>query len=97
MRAVLKNLRPEEKGAVLRLGTSLDPVVKEVTLGGKMSSQNATLSRAIAKAQERLRQIREMLQNRSLTHDRLHELFAEAQTYEEQIKELLEAKSTYQK
>ena len=90
MRAVLKNLRPDEKRAVLRLGTSLDPVVKEVTLGGKMSAQNATLSRAIAKAQERLRQIREMLQNRSLSHDRLHALFAEAQTYEKQIKEFNE-------
>jgi hypothetical protein len=90
MRAVLKNLRPEEKRAVLRLGTSLDPVVKEVTLGGKMSAQNATLSRAIAKAQERLRQIRELLQNRSLSHDRLHALFAEAQTHEKQIKEFNE-------
>ena len=90
MRAVLKNLRPEEKQAVLRLGTSLDPVVKEVTLGGKMSAQNATLCRAIAKAQERLRQIREMLQNRSLSHDRLHALFAEAQTHEKQIKEFNE-------
>lgn len=90
MRAVLKNLRSEEKGAVLRLGTSLDPMVKEVTLGGKMSAQNAAVSRAIVKAQERLRQIREMVQNRSLSHDRLHTLFAEAQTYEKQIKEFNE-------
>ena len=90
MRAVLKNLRPEEKGAVLRLGTSLDPAVKEITLGGKMSAKNASVSRAIVKAQERLRQIREMVQNRSLSHDRLHALFAEAQTYEKQIKEFNE-------
>jgi hypothetical protein len=90
MRAVLKNLRPEEKRTVLRLGTSLDPVVKETTLGGKMTAQNAGRSRAIVKAQDRLRQIREMLQNRSLSYDRLHALFAEAQTYEKQIKEFNE-------
>lgn len=86
LRAVLKNLRPDEKRSVLRLGTSVDPVVKEVTLGGKMAAQNAALSRTVAKAQERLRQIRESLQNRNLPHDRLHALYAEADTFEKQIK-----------
>lgn len=86
VRAVLKHLRPDEKRLVLRLGASVDPVVKEVTLGGKMTAQNAALYGTVAKAQERLRQIREMLQNRSLSHDRLHALFAEADTLEKQIK-----------
>jgi hypothetical protein len=86
LRAVLKNLRPDEKRAVLRLGVSVDPVVKEVTMGGKMTAQNAALSRSVAMAQERLRQIRESLQNRNLPHDRLHALFAEADTLEKQIK-----------
>ena len=90
LRAVLKNLRPDEKRAVLRLGTSLDPVVREVTLGGKLAAQNVSLARMIAKAQERLREIRELVQNRSLSHDRLHELYAEAHTYEKQIKEFNE-------
>lgn len=58
VRAILKCLRPEERKQVLRLGASVDPVVKNVTLGGKMTAQNAGLSRAVAKAQERLRQIR---------------------------------------
>ena len=87
LRAVLKNLRPDEKRAVLRLGTSLDPVVREVTLGGKLAAQNVSLARGVARAQERLRQIRELLQNRSLSHDRLHELYAEAQTYEKKVEE----------
>ena len=87
MRAVLKNLRPEEKRAVLRLGTSLDPVVREVTLAGKMAAQNTTLARAITKVQDRLRQIRELLQNRNLPHDRMHELFAEAQGHEKRVEE----------
>ena len=86
MREVLKNLRPDEKRSVIRLGTSVDPVVKEVTLGGKMTAQNAALSRTVSKAQERLRQIRESLQNRNLPHDRLHALYAEADTLEKQIK-----------
>lgn len=85
LRAVLKNLRPDEKRAVLRLGASVDPVVKEVTLGGKMTAQNAALSRSVAKAQERLRQIRESLQHRNLPHERLHVLFAEADTLEKQV------------
>jgi hypothetical protein len=87
LRAVLKNLRPDEKKAVLRLGTSLDPVVREVTLGGKLAAQNGRLARAVAGAQERLRQIRELLQNRNLSHDRLHELYAEAQRHEKQVEE----------
>ena len=87
MRAVLKNLRPDEKRAVLRLGTSLDPVVREVTLGREDGGPKRQPLPCHCQAQERLRQIREMLQNRSLSHDRLHELFAEAQTYEKQVKE----------
>jgi hypothetical protein len=87
LRAVLKNLQPGEKNAVLRLGTSLDPVVREVTLGGKMASQNAALARGITKAQQRLREIRELLQNRNLPHDRMHALFAEAQTHEKRVEE----------
>lgn len=87
MRAVLKNLRPDEKKSVLRLGTSLDPIVREVTLGGKLTAQNTTLARSIASAQERLRQIRELLQNRSLSYDRMHDLYAEAQTYEKRVEE----------
>lgn len=90
LRAVLKNLRPDEKRAVLRLGTSVDPLVKEVTLGGKMAIQNAVISRAVAKAQERLRQIRELLQNRNLPHDRLHALFAEADVHEKQVNQFNE-------
>jgi hypothetical protein len=90
MRAVLKNIRPDEKKSVLRFGTSLDPAVKEVTVGGKLAAQNAELARSVAKAQERLRQIREMLQNRSLPHERMHALYAEAQTHEKQIKEFNE-------
>ncbi len=87
LRAVLKNLRPDEKRAMLRLGTSLDPVVREVTLGGKLAAQNVSQARVIAKAQERLRQIRDLVQNRSLSHDRLHELYDEAQTYEKKVEE----------
>jgi hypothetical protein len=87
LRAVLKNLRPDVKPAVLRLGTSLDPVVREVTLGGKLAAQNVSLARVIGRAQERLRQIRELVQNRSLSHDRLHELYAEAQTCEKMVEE----------
>jgi len=87
LRAVLKHLRPVEKKAVLRLGTSLDPEVREVTLGGKLAAQNGPLARSMVKAQERLRLIRELLQNRCLSHDRMHELFAEAQTHEKQLEE----------
>ena len=43
------------------------------------------LGRSIVKSQERLRQIRELLQNRSLSHDRLHELYAKAQVHEKKI------------
>ncbi|HXG11463.1 MAG TPA: AAA domain-containing protein [Gemmataceae bacterium] len=87
LRAVLKNLRPEERKAVLRLGTSLDPVVREVTLGGKMAAQNGPLARSIAKAQARLLQIRELLQNRGMSQDRMHALYAEAQTCQKQVEE----------
>lgn len=55
LRAVLKNLRPDEKRAVLRVGTSLDPVVREVTLGGKLAAQNVSLARVVARAQSTLR------------------------------------------
>ena len=44
MRAVLKRVRPDEKKYLLRLGTSLDPEVKEVALGGKMASCNGSLT-----------------------------------------------------
>src|SRR5262249_22193329 len=77
LRAVLKKLRPEEKRSVLRLGSSLDSVVREVTVSGKLAAQNGTLASTIAKAQGRLVQIRELLQNRGLSHDRLDELYAE--------------------
>lgn len=87
LRAVLDNLRSDEKRAVLRLGTSLDQVVREVTFGGKLAAQNVSQARVIAGAQERLRQIRELVQNRSLSHDSLHELYAEAQTYEKKVEE----------
>lgn len=87
LRALMKNLRPEEKKSVLRLGATLDPVVREVTLGGKLAARDTARARAIARAQERLRQIRELLQNRNLSHDRTHELHAEAQPYEKQIEE----------
>src|SRR5262249_49360333 len=87
LRATLKNLRPDEKRAGLRLGTSLGPVVREVTLGGKLAALNVSLARAVARAQERLLGIRELLQDRNLPNDRLHELYAEAQTYEKKVEE----------
>jgi hypothetical protein len=87
MRAVLKHLRPEERRLVLRLGTSLDPVVRQVTLAGKLAGQNAGLAASVAKAQDRLREIRELLQSRNLPHDRLHALFTEAHRHEAKISE----------
>src|SRR5262249_37755057 len=69
MRVVLTNVRPEEKRLLLRLGTSLDPQVREVTIAGKMVAQEPALAVAAQRAQERLRQIRELLQNRNLPHD----------------------------
>lgn len=90
MRAVLKNLQLDEMQAVLRLGTSLDPAVREVTLGGKMAAQHVGRSQSIKLAQERLREIREMLQSRNLDHKRLHALHSEALTYEKQVKEFNE-------
>src|SRR4051794_34536757 len=49
--------------------------------------QNSVLACGIGKAQDRLRQIRELLQNRNLPHERMHELFAEAQTHEKRVQE----------
>jgi hypothetical protein len=87
LRAVLKNLQPGEKKAVLRLGTSLDPVVREVTLGGKFAAENGRLAGDVARAQDRLREIRELLQSRSLSHDRLHALYAEMQANQKKVEE----------
>jgi hypothetical protein len=39
LRAILKRTRPDEKRFLLRLGTSLDPEVKEITANGKMAQQ----------------------------------------------------------
>ncbi len=87
IRAVLKNVRPEEKRLLLRLGTSLDPQVREITVAGKLALQNSALAQGARKAQEWLRQIRELLQNRSLSSDRLHDLFAEAGPLEKRVSE----------
>jgi hypothetical protein len=45
------------------------------------------LARLVAQAQERLREIREWVQNRNVAQDRLHELYAEVQTYEKKVEE----------
>jgi hypothetical protein len=87
LRAALKNLRLDEKRAVLRLGTSLDPEVREVTLAGKLAAQDEKLARVSSRAQERLRQIRDQLQNRSLRPDQLQELFSQARTHEKRMEE----------
>jgi hypothetical protein len=61
--------------------------VREVTLGGKLVVQNERLGRAVTVAQEQLREIRELLQNRNLSHERLRELYAKALTYGKQVED----------
>ncbi|AWM39810.1 DNA topoisomerase 1 [Gemmata obscuriglobus] len=87
LKAVLSRLQPEEKDRVLRLGSSLDPVVREVTLGGKLAAQNPKAARLVAKAQNRLADIQEQLRSRPLDPDRLHALHNEAREYETRISE----------
>jgi hypothetical protein len=90
MRAVLQELRPGEKQLVLRLGTSLDPLVREVTVGGKLAGQSPDLAAAMAKSQDRLQEIRDLVQDRGIGEDRLQRLYAEAQRHEDGIREFNE-------
>jgi hypothetical protein len=87
IRALLKNLRPGEERAVVRLGASLDPLVRQVTLAGKLADQNASQADTVAKAKERLRQICDLTQSRTLSHDRLQQLYGEAKTHESRVQD----------
>jgi len=95
MRAILKNTRPEEKKFLLRLGASLDPAVREITVGGKLANQNSPHAKEIVQSQDRLQKIREMIHNRNLSHDRLHELYAEAQIREKEVAEFNKQATLY--
>jgi len=87
MRSVLKFIKPEEKREILRLGTSLDPSVKELTIAGKLLARNAGDRHRILAAQDRLAEIEELLRNQSTTNDRRHELFVESHKLEAIVRE----------
>jgi hypothetical protein len=85
LKALLSRLRPDEKARVLRLGSSLDPVVREVTLGGKLAAKNPKTARLVVKAQDRLAAIQEELRTRTLDPDRAHTLHNEVRECETRI------------
>ncbi len=87
MRAILKRTRPDERRFLLRLGTSLDPEVKEITATGKMAQNAGPLAGAVMLAQYRLRKLRESLSGRNHSPEQREVLFAEVAKYEREIEE----------
>lgn len=87
MRSVLARLHPAEKGRVLRLGSSLDEQVRDVTLAGKLAAANPTTARLLEHAQSRLTAIQEQLRSRTLAPDRADALNTEAREHERQVVE----------
>jgi AAA domain/Topoisomerase DNA binding C4 zinc finger len=86
MKAVLNNVpRSEERRLILRLGTSLDPDVRQVTVAGKLAGQNSELAASMSNAHDELQKIKELLQPRGQAHDRLQALHAKAQRHTDQI------------
>jgi hypothetical protein len=57
MRAVLKNTHPAEKKLLLRLGTSLDPTVGGITVGGILGG--IPIAKDLVRVQNRLRKIQD--------------------------------------
>jgi hypothetical protein len=90
MKAVLKRTEPSEQRHLLRLGTSLDPVVRDITLGGKLAAANLPLAAKTQLAQRKLQDIREQLASRTLSHEQRYSLFAEAAKYEKQVSDFNE-------
>jgi len=82
LRSVLKQLKPAEKRRVLRFGTSLDPLIREITPGGKWGAEHFEASLRVVEAQERLKAIRERLQNRGLAPETMQDLFAQMRRHE---------------
>jgi hypothetical protein len=90
MKAVLKRVSLIEKQTLLRLGTSLDPEVRQITFGGKLSATNARLAALVIIVQYRLRQIRDLIACRNVSAKELQALFDKAAKYEKQIAEFNE-------
>jgi len=90
MKAVLKRVAPNERRFLVRLGTSLDPLVGQITLGGKLTERNVALAVATQRAQRKLQEVREQLAARNLSHEKLHSLFAQANELEKQISDFNE-------
>lgn len=82
VKALLKRITPRERAKVLRLGTSTDPDVKSLTLGARFGQQNAGKAVRVAQAQERLRQISEIIATRVNNPLELQKLFEERRSLE---------------
>jgi|GEM_PF-927052 len=90
MRAILKRSAATERRQLLRLGTSLDPRVREVTVAGKLAIRHRSLAADTQAALRKLQNIQQQLASRTLSHERLHSLLAEAREYEKQISDFNE-------
>ena len=75
MRSVLKRVEPDEKRALLRLGTSLDPEVGKLTLEGKLAEPERTLARASPRPRSGSPQINEIISTKSPSTAQLHAYF----------------------
>jgi hypothetical protein len=77
MRAVWERIQAKERKFVLRLGTSLDPKVDNITLGAKLANHDYTSGSAANEAQKQLRLITKDLAQHTLSNERYQELWAE--------------------
>lgn len=77
MKAVLKRVPHAQRRHLLRLGTSLDPEVKGITLAGKLRDVDCVGVAEARKAQDRLNELADLLSKRQMTNDRFQTLYAE--------------------
>lgn len=82
VKSLLKRITPQERSRVLRLGTSTDKEIAALTLGGKYSQRNARLSSEVAKVEDRLRHISEIVATKLNHPDELAKLFEERRRLE---------------
>ncbi len=85
LRACRKRLAEQERPWILRLGTSLDPIIQRHTANGKLAARDDDRSDEIVAAQERLQEIQEQLRNRNSSNDRRRELFDEERGLEAEV------------